>query len=98
MPDNTGTTRPSPIENTVRSLIIVAQPQRDLHQALTDEFGGIAAIQILLDRRRGERRRAAQPVARDRRAHERRSLPRLEDDLRARRYILVRPRCRQPSG
>ncbi len=77
----------------VGSLIIVASPERELCQALTSEFRHLEQIQVLLDRRQGERRRAVRAVAQDSRAAERRSLPRLEDDLRARRYILVRPRC-----
>jgi hypothetical protein len=87
-----------PTKHTVHSLIIVARPQRELWRALTREFRHIEEIQVLLDRRQGERRRAVRLVAHDRRATERRSLPRLEDDLRARRYILVRPRCRRRSN
>lgn len=76
----------------VRSLIIVAREQRELWEALTQEFKSIEEIQVLIDRRYGERRKMFQPVSQDRRARERRTLPRLEDDLRARQYVLVRPR------
>lgn len=98
MPERAWVERSQPTERAVRSLIIVAQPQQELWQALTREFRHIHEVQVLLDRRNGERRRAVQPVAHDRRAQERRSLPRIEDDLRARRYILVRPHCRRPSN
>ena len=98
MPEHTRARSSLPTRHTVHSLIIVAQPQRELWQALTREFRHIEEIQVLLDRRHGERRRVVSPVAHDRRATERRSLPRLEDDLRARRYILVRPRCRRRSN
>ncbi len=93
MPEHTKARSSLPTTHAVHSLIIVAQPQRELWQALTREFRHIEEVQVLLDRRHGERRRAVRPVPHDRRAKERRSLPRLEDDLRARRYILVRPRC-----
>jgi len=98
MPEHTKAKRSLPTKHTVHSLIIVARPQRELSQALTREFRHIEEVQVLLDRRHGERRRAVRAVAHDRRATERRSLPRLEDDLRARRYILVRPRYRRLSG
>jgi hypothetical protein len=88
--------RPSGTDAT-RSFIIVARDQQELWQALTREFKHIPEIQVFLDRRQGERRRAAVPVVQDRRAAQRRSLLHLEDDLRARQYVLVRPRHRRPS-
>jgi hypothetical protein len=80
----------------VLSLIIVAREQRDLWRSLVDEFQDVEQIQVLLDRRHGERRTPWGPVAYDRRARERRTLPRLEDDLHARQYLLVRPHHRRP--
>ena len=81
---------------TVHSLIIVAREQRDLWHSLVHEFKHVEQVQVLLDRRHGERRTPSGPVIDDRRAGERRSLPRLEDDLRARQYVLVRPHDRRP--
>jgi hypothetical protein len=97
MPETTSPSGAGAKRREVRSLVIVAHEQRELWEALTQEFKSIEEIQILLDRRQGERRRMVQPVARDRRARERRTLPRLEDDLRARQYVLVRPRHPQSS-
>ena len=85
---------PSP--KHVLSLIIVAREQQDLWRSLAGEFRDVQQVQVLLDRRRGERRTPRGPVAYDRRARERRSLPRLEDDLHARQYVLVRPHYRRP--
>ena len=79
------------------SVIIVAREQQDLWRSLVHEFQDVTQIQILLDRRHGERRRPRGPVAFDRRGRERRSLPRLEDDLHARPYLLVRPHSRRPQ-
>ena len=97
MPDETKAANRTPAKDAAGSFIIIARDQRELWQALTREFKHIPEIQVLLDRRQGERRRLAVPVAQDRRGAQRRSLPHLEDDLRARQYVLVRPRRRQPS-
>lgn len=85
-----------PTHQAVLSLIIVAREQRDLWRSLVQEFKDVERIQILLDRRHGERRMPRGPVAYDRRARERRNLPRLDDDLHARQYVLVRPHYRRP--
>lgn len=96
MQDRTRTEHRVPTPQAVRSLIIVAREQRDLWRSLVHEFKGVEHIHILLDRRHVERRTPWSPVAYDRRIRERRRLPRLEDDLRARQYILVRPYAREP--
>jgi hypothetical protein len=80
----------------VLSLIIVARGQQELWRSLAHEFKNVRQIQILLDRRHGERRTPRSPVAYDRRARDRRRLPRLEDELHARQYVLVRPHYRRP--
>ncbi len=84
------------IHQGVLSLIIVAREQGALWRSLVHEFQNVAQVQILLDRRHGERRTPRGPVAYDRRARDRRSRPRLEDDLHARQYVLVRPHARRP--
>ena len=83
-------------QQVVRSRIIVARDQQDLWRALVDAFKDAEDVQVLLDRRTGERRTRSAPVADERRVRERRSLPRLEDDLHARQYVLVRPHYRRP--
>jgi hypothetical protein len=97
MPDETKAANQTSAKDAAGSFIIIARDQRELWQALTREFKHIPEIQVLLDRREGERRRLTLPVAQDRRGAQRRSLPHLEDDLRARQYVLVRPRHRRPS-
>ena len=91
-----GTERGVSAHQGVLSLIVVAREQHDLWRSLVHEFKEVEQIQILLDRRHGERRLPWGPVAYDRRARDRRSLPRLEDDLHARQYVLVRPCYRRP--
>jgi hypothetical protein len=80
----------------VRSLIIVSREQPDLWQTLTREFGQSEEIQVILDRRQGERRRDPRITLADRRGPDRRNLSRIEDDLRYRQYVLVRPHYRTP--
>lgn len=91
-----GSDRGVPSHKKVLSLIIVARGQQALWRSLVDEFRDVEQVQILLDRRHGERRAPREPVAYDRRTRERRSLPRMEDDLHARQYVLVRPHYRRP--
>ena len=91
-----GTERGVSAHQGVLSLIVVAREQRELWRSLVHEFKDVEQIQILLDRRHAERRTPWGPVAYDRRARDRRSLPRLEDDLQARQYVLVRPCHRRP--
>lgn len=82
--------------SAVRGLIIVSRDQPDLWQALSREFGQSQEIRVLLDRRQGERRKDNQTHTPDRRGADRRSLPRIEDDVRSRQYVLVRPHYRVP--
>jgi hypothetical protein len=97
MPETANTSSTGAKRREVRSLVIVAREQRELWAALAHEFKSIEEIQVVLDRRKGERRKMVQPVSQDRRAGERRTVPRLEDDLRARQYVLVRPRRARSS-
>jgi hypothetical protein len=75
MRDRVSTERGVPTHQAVRSLIIVAREQQDLWRSLVHEFQDVERIQVLLDRRHGERRTPRGAVAYDRRARERRSLP-----------------------
>jgi hypothetical protein len=94
MPSTSPTTPAEPI--TVPSLLIVARDQLELWQALLEEFKDRGEFDVLRDRRQGGRRQAVQPVTADRRGIDRRSLPRLADDPRLQKYVLVRPPYRRP--
>ena len=86
-----------PSTNTpVRGLLIVARDHPDLYHAMEQAFGGSQRVTVLFDRRHAERRRAVRPIEPDLRRIERRSFPHLEDDLRLRKYVLVRPNYRRP--
>ncbi len=79
-----------PTGGRAKTLIIVARDWPDLCYAMTQQFGGHEGIVILLDRRHGERRHSVQPYSPDRRRADRRSVPKLEEDLRSRQYVIVR--------
>ena len=85
-----------PTRPPVRGLLIVARDQRDLYDCLRHAYGDSEEITVLLDRRRGNRRRSGKPVAVDRRRGERRSLLSIAEDLRYQQYVLVRPHFRRP--
>jgi hypothetical protein len=86
----------SPPHTAMRGLLIVARDQPALWQSLKAAFGDSEGVTVLLDRRQADRRRGGQSVTADRRRVERRSLPRIEDDLSVRKYVLVRPHSRRP--
>ena len=87
----------SPSGTAEPSLLIVARDQPELFRALQQAFGGSPQLRIILDRRRANRRRQALAVPVDRRQRERRSPPRIEEDLHLRQYILVRPPAHRPQ-
>ena len=79
-----GSRKPQP-NGRVRVLIVVAQDQPELWQALTRDFPGNGDLQVLLDRRRGEWRLG------DRTNEvERRRPPSIETDVRSRQYVITR--------
>ena len=78
----------------VRYLLIVARSQPDLWRYLTDNFSGDEKVEVVLDRRRGERRRRTQPHEPERRQGERRRQPGIDSDLSYRFLVIVR----QPQG
>jgi hypothetical protein len=92
---NNGVSTPA-TQTAVRGLLIVARDQIELCRSLKQAFGDSERVTVLLDRRQGERRHGIQPVTADRRGIDRRSLPHIEDDLRLRKYVLVRPHYRRP--
>ena len=72
-----------------RHLFIVARDQPDLWAHLAREFRGEPGVEVLLDRRRTERRRSARPTADDRRRRDRRERPPVDQDLAVMNFALV---------
>ena len=79
------------------SPLIVARDQPELFRALQQAFGGSPQLRVLRDRRSADRRREVLGVPVDQRRRERRSPPRIEEDLHLRQYILARPAARRPQ-
>lgn len=82
-----------------RALVVVARDRPEVWQSLTRQFAGSADVQVLLDRRQcdrrqGDRRQQSRTHALDRRCRDRRRPPRIETDVRARHYVIVRPQQR----
>lgn len=76
----------------VRYLLIVARNQPDLWLYLKNNFAGDEKVEVILDRRRGERRQRIQAHESERRRAERRRQPNLEKDLTYRSFVIVRQR------
>ena len=74
----------------VRYLLIVARNQPDLWRYLKDNFAGDEKVEVILDRRRGERRQRIQPHQPERRQTERRRQPGAKNDLRYGSLVIVR--------
>jgi len=74
----------------VRYLLIVTRTQPDLGRYLTANFAGDEKVEVIVDRRRGERRRGVQPHEPERRQGERRRQPGPEKDLIYRPLVIVR--------
>jgi hypothetical protein len=63
------------LRSLARWLIVVEREQAALFRHLTERFLDVAFVEIVLDRRQGERRRAQSPVDEERRRAERRAPP-----------------------
>ena len=74
----------------VRYLLIVARNQPDLWRYLKADFAGDEKVEVILDRRRGERRQRVQPHESERRQGERRRQPSIDKDLTYRFLVIVR--------
>jgi len=72
-----------------RHLFIVARHDPYLADYLRERFSGESNVQVLLDRRRAERRRTDSATVPDRRRGQRRSRPEADDDLRLKSHAFV---------
>ncbi len=81
-----------------RYLLIVARTQPDLYDYLTQEFSEDKEVEVLLDRRREERRQRGQAHEPDRRRVVRRGQPRISGGLQTLGVMVARPQQEAPSG
>lgn len=75
-------------EDSVRCLFIVARDQPDLWHHLRRDFAEDEEVRVILDRRRGERRKWVQTHEPERRRADRRRAS-IDRDLRYRSFIII---------
>ena len=79
----------SRLVDKVRCLLIVAREQPDLWHHLTRDFAGDEGVQVILDRRRRERRQRVQTSESERRRSDRRRQASIDNDLRYRSFVIL---------
>jgi hypothetical protein len=72
-----------------RHLFVVSRHHADLWQYLRDHFATEPDVEVILDRRRGERRRHAAAIGADRRARDRRSRRYVDAALRSESHAFL---------
>lgn len=70
-------------------LFIVAWNRPDLWDYWKRWFAGVESVEVILDRRRGERRQPAQAFEPERREMERRTRQDIDDELRSVGFAIV---------
>jgi hypothetical protein len=83
---------PNPTEPPVRYLFIVARNHPDMLEQVKERLRGDNRIEVIADRRYGERRRSAVPREPDRRGADRRRPTRVRDDLSIYPTLVVQKR------
>jgi hypothetical protein len=73
----------------LRELFIVARDRADLYRYLSQTFADAENVEVIWDRRQGERRRTADGVTLERRRGERRTRFSAEQDLRTVGYVFL---------
>ncbi len=74
----------------LRQRFIVATADQALYEYLTREFAGRPDVEVILDRRRGDRRRERLARTPERRTGDRRSRSRIDDDLAVLGFAVIR--------
>lgn len=72
-----------------RELFIVARDRADLYRYLSQTFAAAENVEVIWDRREGERRRIANGVVPERRRQDRRQRLSAEEDIRAVGYAFL---------
>ena len=72
-----------------RELFIVSRDRADLYRYLSQTFADAKNVEVVWDRRAGERRRESTPDAPDRRRNDRRTRPSIEEDLKKVGYAFL---------
>ncbi len=87
-----------PVAREGGSLLIVTRNKPGLYEYVKRLVAKYPSIQVMLDRRRVERRERIGSIGGDRRRAERRSQPEVTDELRARGWAMTRRRAGDSDG
>lgn len=79
-------------------LLIVARDRQDLLEYWTRWFAGVQEVQVVLDRRRGERRQHVQAHAPEQRRADRRRKPGIGDAPRSSGFEIIAGEMADPLG
>ena len=72
-----------------RTMYIVARDHPELFAYLRDRFSGDGTVEVILDRRFGQRRQRSAHHAPERRLADRRSRPEVDEELQIRAHALI---------
>jgi hypothetical protein len=72
-----------------RNVFIVSRQHRDLYTYLRERFASDPAVEVVLDRRFGQRRQRQSPVDAERRRSDRRQRPEVEAELQTRSHAII---------
>ena len=87
-----------PVAREDGSLLIVMRNKPGLYEYVKRLVAKYPRTQVMLDRRRVERRERIGPIGGDRRRTERRSQPEVTNELRARGWAMTRRRAGDSDG
>lgn len=71
------------------TLFIVSRHHPDLYAYLRERFAGDRAVEVILDRRLGQRRQPAGPFEMERRREDRRRRPEVDAELQSRSHAII---------
>jgi hypothetical protein len=72
-----------------RTVFVVSRQHPDLYAYLRERFANDAAVEVILDRRLGQRRQRAEERDVDRRRADRRARPEVELELQTRSHAII---------
>ena len=72
-----------------RNVFIVSRQHRDLYTYLRERFASDPAVEVILDRRFGQRRQRKTEVGAERRRADRRQRPEVEQELQTRSHAII---------
>lgn len=78
------------LAESVRYFLIVKRGERYLHQYALRTFARRPYVQVIYDRREGDRRRITSPTPLERRRADRRARPWLDTEIRERGAVMVK--------